>query len=67
MTPGGPALTRDEWAARVAEWFPHLTDAKAGSLTFAAIDAHRHRIKKMLKTIDGPTATTCMPPRPPPR
>lgn len=32
MTPGGPALTRDEWTARVAEWFPHLTDAKAGSL-----------------------------------
>jgi hypothetical protein len=50
MTPGEGALTRDEWAARVAEWFPQLTDAKARSLTFAAIDAHRDRIAEMLKT-----------------
>lgn len=50
MTPGGPALTRDEWAALVAEWFPQLVDARARSLTFAAVDAHRDRIEVMLKT-----------------
>jgi transposase len=49
MTPGGPPLGREQWAALVAEWFPQLTDAKARSLTFAAIDAHRQRIEKMLK------------------
>ena len=50
MTPGGPALTREQWAVRVAEWFPQLTDAKVRSLTFPAIDAHRDRIATMLET-----------------
>ena len=46
---GRPPLTRDEWAARVAEWFPQLVDAEARGLTSPAIDAHRDRIDKMLK------------------
>jgi transposase len=50
MTPGGPPLGRDEWAALVAGWFPQLTDAKARSLTFSTIDAHRDRIAAMVKT-----------------
>jgi transposase len=50
MTPGGPPLGREQWAALVADWFPQLTDAKARSLTFATIDAHRGRIAAMLKT-----------------
>jgi transposase len=50
MTPGGAPLGRDEWAQLVAGWFPELVDAKARSLTFAVIDAHRERIATMLKT-----------------
>lgn len=50
ITPGGPPLGRDQWAALAAEWFPELVDAKARSLTFGVIDAHRERIAEMLKT-----------------
>lgn len=50
MTPGGPPLDREQWAALVAEWFPQLVDAKARSLTFAAVDAHRDRITVMLQS-----------------
>jgi transposase len=50
MTPGGPPLSRDQWAALAAGWFPELVDAKARSLTFAVIDAHRERIAEMVRT-----------------
>lgn len=50
MAPGGEPLGRGEWAGLVAGWFPELVDAKARSLTFAQIDAHRERIAEMLKT-----------------
>ncbi len=50
MTPGGPPLSRDQWAALAAEWVPELVDAKARSQTFAVIDAHRERIAEMVKT-----------------
>ncbi len=50
LTPGGPALNRAEWAELVRGWFPELVDAKARSLTFPVIDAHRERIAGMLET-----------------
>lgn len=50
LSPGGPALSRDEWAVLVADWWPELVDAKARSLTFGVIDPHRERIGEMLKT-----------------
>jgi transposase len=50
MAPGGPPLDRSAWAALVAGWFPELVDARARSLTFPAIDAHRERIETMLKS-----------------
>ena len=50
MSVGGAALSRDEWAALVTGWWPELVDAKARSLTFGVIDAHRQRIAEMLKT-----------------
>jgi transposase len=50
LSPGGPRLSRTEWAALVAEWFPELVDAKVRSLTFGAINAHRELIKAMLET-----------------
>lgn len=55
LVPGGPALSQAEWAALVRGWFPELVDARARSLTYPVIDAHRERIEEMLKTN---TATT---------
>jgi transposase len=50
MTPGGPPVSRAEWAVLAAGWFPELVDAKARSLTFAEINSHRDRIVEMLTT-----------------
>ena len=50
LAPGGPPLSRDQWAALVRDWFPELTDPRARSRTHAVIDAHRERIAEMLKT-----------------
>jgi transposase len=50
IAPGGPTLSRAEWAELVRGWFPELVDAKARSLTFPVIDAHRERIADMLET-----------------
>lgn len=54
LVPGGPPLTRSEWAERVAGWFPELADGRARSVTFPVIDAHRERVETMLKT-NNPT------------
>jgi hypothetical protein len=48
LAPGGPSLSRAEWAELVRGWFPELVDAQARSLTFPAIDAHRETIREML-------------------
>ncbi len=50
LVPGGPALSRAQWLELVRDWFPELNDAKARSLTFGTINAHRDRIELMLKT-----------------
>jgi hypothetical protein len=50
MAPGGPPVSRAEWAALTAGWFPELFDAKARSLTYAQINVHRDRIVTMLTT-----------------
>jgi len=50
IMPGGPRLSRAEWAGLVAGWFPQLVDAKARSLTFGVINEHRDRVEAMLRT-----------------
>lgn len=50
MAPGGPPLSRGEWAARVAEWFPELVDARARSRTHAQIAVHHQAIAEMRAT-----------------
>src|SRR4051812_27946946 len=50
LLPGGPALSRSEWAELVRGWFPELVDARARSRTFPVINDHRERIKSMLET-----------------
>lgn len=56
LRPGGPPLPRDEWAAKVRTWFPALVDAKARSLTYPEINAHRERIGKLLEDVTVTTA-----------
>jgi hypothetical protein len=50
VAPGGPPLSRAEWAALVTGWFPELVDAQARGLTFGEIDRFRAQIKKMLES-----------------
>jgi transposase len=50
LSPGGPPLRRTEWAALATDWFPELVDAKARSLTWPVIDAHRERIEPLLES-----------------
>jgi Mu transposase, C-terminal domain/Integrase core domain len=50
LAPGGPPLSRAEWVELVRGWFPELVDAKARSLTYPEINAHRDRIETMLAT-----------------
>lgn len=46
--PGGVSLSAEQWAARIAEWFPELDDRSARASTWPLIDAHRDRIKDWL-------------------
>lgn len=50
LAPGGPPLSRTEWVGLVRGWFPELVDAKARSLTYPLINAHRALIESMLAT-----------------
>lgn len=50
LAPGGPSLSRAEWAGLVSQWFPELVDARARSRTHAQIEAHRAAIVEMRKT-----------------
>lgn len=51
IRPGdGLVLDRAGWAARVAEWFPELSDARARSSTWPVLEPHRELIGKMLAT-----------------
>ena len=46
----GLVLDRAGWAAKVAVWFPELTDARARSATWPVLEARRELIEKMLET-----------------
>lgn len=50
LVPGGPPLSRAEWAELVRGWFPELVDARARSLTFPLIEPFRERVGEMIKT-----------------
>ncbi|MBA3800413.1 MAG: hypothetical protein H0X18_15230 [Geodermatophilaceae bacterium] len=55
LAPGGPPLTRAEWAELAKGWFPELIDPRHRSATWPVIHAHHDRIEEMLETN---TATT---------
>jgi transposase len=50
IAPGGPPLSRAEWAELVSGWFPDLVDIRSRRSTHPIIDAHRGRIGDMLET-----------------
>jgi len=50
MAPGGPALSAAEWAAKVGEWFPELSDPRARSSVHGQIAPFHTYIAKRLPT-----------------
>ena len=40
MAPGGASLSQAEWAEKVREWFPELSDPRARSSAFGQIAPH---------------------------
>ena len=48
IEPGGEPLSAEQWAERIAEWFPGLDDPGARASTWPLIEAHRDRIKGWL-------------------
>ena len=48
IEPGGEPLSAEQWAERIAEWFPGLDDSGARASTWPLIEAHRDRIKGWL-------------------
>lgn len=44
----GASLSHEEWAARVKEWFPELTDPRVRSSTFGEIARHEEYIRDHL-------------------
>ena len=56
LSPGGPPLSRDQWSALAADWFPELADASGRQATWPEIEAHRAQVTKWLEC--GVTITT---------
>ncbi|HSH58570.1 MAG TPA: IS21 family transposase, partial [Acidimicrobiales bacterium] len=48
ITPGGPTLSPQEWAALVKGWFPGLVDRSIRQKTWPEIEAHEDRIAAWL-------------------
>jgi transposase len=48
MTPGGPAVSPEEWARLARAWFPELADTRLRQVTWPAIGAHRDYIVAQL-------------------
>ncbi len=49
MTPGGPAVSQQEWARLAREWFPELADTRLRQVTWPAIAEHRDYIVAQLE------------------
>ena len=48
IEPGGEPLTAEQWAEKIAKWFPGLDDPAARASTWPLIEPHRDRIKDWL-------------------
>jgi len=56
LVPGAAPVGELVWAARIARWFPELSDTRLRQVTWAQIDAHRDFIVGQLE--DGVTVAT---------
>jgi hypothetical protein len=56
LSPGGPALSREQWAALAADWFPELGDRSSLRSTWPQIEGHREQIKTWV--VHGVTVST---------
>jgi len=50
MASGGAPLSQAEWAAKVREWFPELSDRRARSSAFGEIARHHDYVAEHLGT-----------------
>lgn len=48
IEPDGESLSAEQWAERIAEWFPGLDDPGMRAVTWPLIEPHRDRIKGWL-------------------
>ncbi|HVA08728.1 MAG TPA: IS21 family transposase [Acidimicrobiales bacterium] len=48
LEPGGPPLSREQWAALAAGWFPETLDRSSWQSTWPDIEGHRDQIKAWL-------------------
>jgi Integrase core domain len=48
IRPGGPAMTAEQWAGLVREWFPQLADTRLRQVTWPAIGEHHEFICEQL-------------------
>jgi len=49
IAPGGPAMSQEEWAELVRDWFPQLADTRLRQVTWPAIGKHHEYITAQLK------------------
>jgi transposase len=56
LVPGGPALSREQWSALAADWFPELVDRSSLQSTWPEIGDHTAQIKSWL--LAGVTTST---------
>jgi transposase len=49
MSPGGPAVSQEQWAELAREWFPELADTRLRQVTWPAIGEHRDYIVAQLE------------------
>jgi transposase len=50
LSPGGPALAQEDWAIRVAAWFPELSDPRCRSSVHGEIAPFHDHIAALLET-----------------
>jgi transposase len=51
LRPGGPPVTAEQWAEKVAGWFPQLGDTRLRQVTWPEIARHHDYIRSMLGVV----------------
>jgi transposase len=56
IRPGGPALSEEQWRAKVRAWFPGLAGTSLSQPTWPQIERHRERIKALVGVVPASVA-----------